>query len=895
MFKTSPSQALFAFLFTLLTISVNGQTIFAGSSRAFLIKEDLTVWAWGSNSYGSYGSGLSTNYDLPTQITTFNGITDIGVGTAHTVFLKSDGTVLAAGNNLNGQLGDGTNTSSSAPVSVLIDHVTAVSSSYNHTLFLKDDGTVWSVGQNLYGQLGDSSLLNRNTPVKVKNVDSIVAVSAGSRHSLFLKSDGTVWATGSNSNSGAGTGSIGGKIVPVKIPSLNNVKAVATGVWYSLFLKHDGTVWGTGQNSSGRLGDGTTSTRWDPIEIPNIDNVVAISAHSSHSLFLKSDGTAWSCGYNSDGQLGNGSTANGLTVQQVLNLPVIAQISAGNTFSLFQKDGCYFYGAGSNSFGMMANGTSTEEYTTPVAALTTCSNTGTNTDTTATIVYIPDSLLKKTLIEERLINLNWDSEISVQEAASYSSGIVVTDTNITDLTGLEAFKNINSLEVYASVDSVNLNDFKRLKRLVLGGRSLKGVDLSPVDSIGVLSLLGTGPDFKGIDLSSMHQLFSLELKDTRIEHLDISVLPGLKNVFIWDCSRLEMLDFSKNDSLFIVSVMRNIKVLSLDFRSNYNEVGPPTFLEMPLLTCISVKDTAYANTHWTLKDSTITYMEDCSVNCPSFVVSASGTTINPLCGDSAIHIKDQNLLNAILAYTPPIDTNGDSIITYNEALAVDSLNLSFQNILLFTGLEAFKNLKSINISNNLLASLDVSQLIYLQKLIASNNQIASLITFTNSNAGGRRSGTENDVLQELDLSNNNFENLDVSIFSSLDSFDGSGNSNLQEICVTQEQVNNKVGDWSKDASTSWSTNNCARVTSTLKSEGLTLTLYPNPNTGTFTIMLDVAVIKVNIYHHSGRLVKTITPSKNQKSIEIQLEKSGVYFVHVQSNSQKEILKVVVVK
>ncbi len=136
MFKTTSSQVLFALLITLVTISANGQSIFAGSSRAFLLKQDSTVWAWGSNSYGSYGSGLSTNYDLPTQITTLNGITDIGVGTAHTVFLKSDGRVLAAGINLYGQLGDGTNTSSSSPVSVLIDRVTAVSSSYNHTLFL---------------------------------------------------------------------------------------------------------------------------------------------------------------------------------------------------------------------------------------------------------------------------------------------------------------------------------------------------------------------------------------------------------------------------------------------------------------------------------------------------------------------------------------------------------------------------------------------------------------------------------------------------------------------------------------------------------------------------------------------------------------------------------------
>jgi hypothetical protein len=283
------------------------------------------------------------------------------------------------------------------------------------------------------------------------------------------------------------------------------------------------------------------------------------------------------------------------------------------------------------------------------------------------------------------------------------------------------------------------------------------------------------------------------------------------------------------------------------------------------------------------------------VTCPKYVVTDSITTIDSLCGEESINIQDQNLLNALLAYTPSIDVNGDSIITYNEALAIDSINLSFQNILLFTGLEAFKNLKSINISNNLLSSLDASQLIYLTQLIASNNQLTSLITFTKSDSVIRRTGTENTVLLDLDVSNNEFSNLDLSIYSSLNSFDGSGNSQLQEICVTQGQVDNKVNTWQKDETTNWSTSNCARVTSAVEFKNLNTDIFPNPSSGIFTVSSELIIDNLTIYDQSGRLVKTISPSTGQKSIEVQLEKSGVYFVHVHLEGETQVLKAVVVK
>jgi uncharacterized repeat protein (TIGR01451 family) len=90
-------------------------------------------------------------------------------------------------------------------------------------------------------------------------------------------------------------------------------------------------------------------------------------------------------------------------------------------------------------------------------------------------------------------------------------------------------------------------------------------------------------------------------------------------------------------------------------------------------------------------------------------------------------------------------------------------------------------------------------------------------------------------------------------------------------------------------------NDFANVTSTKIAYTSNVVCYPNPNTGAFTISSESIINNVTIYDQAGRLVKAINSSNVQNSIDIQLEKSGVYFVHVQSGNDTQILKAVVVK
>ena len=139
-------------------------------SHAVALKNDGTVWAWGSNGYGQLGDGTTTGRNIPVQVSDLTGVTAISAGDSHTVALKNDGTVWAWGLNNYCQLGDGTNTNRNTPVQVIglrTDGI-AISAGGLHTVALKNNGTVWAWGLNYSGQLGDGTTTDSYTPIQVR-------------------------------------------------------------------------------------------------------------------------------------------------------------------------------------------------------------------------------------------------------------------------------------------------------------------------------------------------------------------------------------------------------------------------------------------------------------------------------------------------------------------------------------------------------------------------------------------------------------------------------------------------------------------------------------------------------------------------------------------------------
>lgn len=58
-----------------------------------VIKDDGTVWTWGSNYDGELGDGTKTERHTPVQVKGLSNVISISAGGSHMLALKDDGTV----------------------------------------------------------------------------------------------------------------------------------------------------------------------------------------------------------------------------------------------------------------------------------------------------------------------------------------------------------------------------------------------------------------------------------------------------------------------------------------------------------------------------------------------------------------------------------------------------------------------------------------------------------------------------------------------------------------------------------------------------------------------------------------------------------------------------------
>ena len=149
----------------------------AGVNHTVALDSSGNVWAWGDNRYSQLGHDTTpNNYSTtPIQVSGLTNVKSVSAGEEHTVALKNNGTVWAWGSNEFGQLGDGEVVPqlpiiyNPIPVQVVdLINVETVSAGENHNIALKTDGTVWAWGYNRQGALGAGTGMNSSVPVQVK-------------------------------------------------------------------------------------------------------------------------------------------------------------------------------------------------------------------------------------------------------------------------------------------------------------------------------------------------------------------------------------------------------------------------------------------------------------------------------------------------------------------------------------------------------------------------------------------------------------------------------------------------------------------------------------------------------------------------------------------------------
>lgn len=144
-----------------------------------------------------------------------------------------------------------------------------------------------------------------------------------------------------------------------------------------------------------------------------------------------------------------------------------------------------------------------------------------------------------------------------------------------------------------------------------------------------------------------------------------------------------------------------------------------------------------------------------------------------LLANSSNNIAKDNNGNSI-----QIDSNVDNEISYAEAAAVYKLDVNSSSIDNLVGIEHFTSLTDLDFHQNSVSSVDLSNLINLQHIIANHNNLTTIDLSALIN------------LQSTDVSNNLLVTIYAKNGNNSDTIDFNGGSNngLSYICIDESQV-----------------------------------------------------------------------------------------------------------
>ncbi|WP_139957642.1 T9SS type A sorting domain-containing protein [Flavicella sediminum] len=455
------------------------------------------------------------------------------------------------------------------------------------------------------------------------------------------------------------------------------------------------------------------------------------------------------------------------------------------------------------------------------------------------LVYIPDANLKAALLADSQINTNGDDEIQVSEAEAVTGFLTGNDLGISDLTGVEAFVNITGL----SINNNNLTS---------------------------------------IDLSKNTKLTFLACANNNLKSLDVTNNTLLETLGCYD-NQIKYLDLSNSKTLYNFSAQRN-ELEYLNIRNgNNNRMSDFYVKDNPNLECIQVDDETWSTTYWgSTKDASASFSNDCG-------------------GVWEVYTEDEGLETALVSLAV-LDENSDGKITYEEAQAfVGDLDLSGKNITDITGLAAFSNAASINISGNSIT--DINKLLNSKSVtVTAKSTGKKQYRVRDSSNGIKKLNVSNNLIKEIDISqvtsitellaaNNRlvYVNLNNGVNESLLNLDVTGNSELS--CIQVDNVANASSNinWKKDVAASYNTN-CQKgplsVTNLLKEH---LQIYPNPVSQNFTIKLTAGLVfeKAEVYSLVGAKVA----SSELETVDVGQLPSGIYIVKIKTDQGLIVSKI----
>ena len=512
--------------------------------------------------------------------------------------------------------------------------------------------------------------------------------------------------------------------------------------------------------------------------------------------------------------------------------------------------------------------------------------------TQAQIVNIPDANFKAALVGNASINTNMDAEIQVSEAAAYTGAIHVSQLGITDLTGIEAFVLLDSLDCSnnqiagldvsanigltyldcsgaiggwfgpSNLSSINVTGLNNLTYLDCGANILVSLDVSTNTSLNYLDCssacvdVGIGGFYGALTNLNLSGAIALTYLDCSLD--DTGFPPGPGSVAQ---SSFGYLDVSTNTALTYINCSGNV-LTSLDVSAN----TALTYLDVSANTALtSLQFWGNQLTSLNVSSCTALFYLNCMGNqltslnvssCPAL------TTLN--CAYNQLTSLDV-LANALLTNLD-CENNSLTSLSVSACTALTSLHCAFNQL---TSLDVLANVLLTNLEcrNNSLTSLDVSACIALDHLNCTNNQLIS-----------------------LDVRNGNNINFygpvpqDPLVIYNIIMF-----NNPLLFCINVDDANWSTANWTVQNYNidphHYFSNNCSGAGISDINESNAPMFYPNPTTGTIYLSEQSNITLIDL---SGKL---LLEEKNTNQLDLSALPAGMYFLHFGENNN-QLVKVI---
>jgi len=327
--------------------------------------------------------------------------------------------------------------------------------------------------------------------------------------------------------------------------------------------------------------------------------------------------------------------------------------------------------------------------------------------------------------ENQLTSLDINSNVLLKELDCQRNQI--TDLNVSkniklvslkamvnQLTALELSYNTLLTELDVSSNkliNLNIDNNTALKKLICEKNSLTSLNTS---NNTLLTSFGCHYNkITSLDVSQNILLTEFVCVGNKLTTINVSKNTELN---IFDCyeNQITSIDISKNSKITEFACNDNqLTYLNVKNGNNINfKLYYTNFINNPSLTCIEVDDVNYSKTNWSAKkDFTANY----NIDCTPYTL-----------------IPDPNFEKKLIALGIDSGTPDGKVMT-SKISPITSLDLYNSNITDLTGIEDFQSLTNLSCMSNKIINIDISKNVALTNLNVGYNQLTALNTSQNTN------------------------------------------------------------------------------------------------------------------------------------------------------------------